>query len=97
MQTDDCLNDVNQLSTETDQAHCVWRPAIVARKRIAMRAVKAAGRAQRGRSGFEDERSALSARVASRTIIARRPEILTWMYERSTPRSWANSTTTSSC
>jgi hypothetical protein len=39
--------------------------------------VKAVSRAQRGRSGIEDARSALSARVASRTMTARRPMIAT--------------------
>ena len=50
------------------------RPSIVARKRVAARAVKAVSRAQRGRSGIADARSALSVRVASRTITARRPK-----------------------
>jgi hypothetical protein len=49
------------------------RPSIVAEKWLAARAVKAASRAQRGRSETEDARSALSARVASRTICRRRP------------------------
>jgi hypothetical protein len=52
----------------------VWRPSIVARKRIAIRAVKAVSRAKRGRSEIKEARSALRARVASRTITARRPK-----------------------
>jgi hypothetical protein len=47
--------------------------------RVAARAVKAVSRAQRGRSEIEDARSALSARVASCTITARRPKIATWI------------------
>ena len=42
-------------------------------KRLASRVVKAVSRAQRGRSEITDARSALSARVASRTISRRRP------------------------
>lgn len=59
------------------QALLCGRPSIVARKRLAARAVKAVSRAQRGRSEIEDARSALSARVASRTMTARRPMIAT--------------------
>ena len=43
--------------------------------RVAARAVKAVSRAKRGRSAIKDARSALSARVASRTMTARRPKI----------------------
>ena len=46
-------------------------------KRLVTRAVRAVSRAQRGRSGIKDTRSALSARVASRTMTARRPKIAT--------------------
>jgi hypothetical protein len=49
-------------------------PSIVARTRVAARAVKAVSRAKRGRSEIKEARSALSARVASRTITARRPK-----------------------
>ena len=54
-------------------------------KRLVARAVKAASRAQRGRSGIEDTRSALSARVASRTITVRRPTIPMWIFTLSMP------------
>lgn len=55
-------------------------PSIVARTRVAARAVKAVSRAQRGRSATEEARSALSARVASRTISSRRPPFTTRIY-----------------
>jgi len=64
-------------------------------KRIAIRAVKAASRAQRGRSAIEDAGSALGARgVVSRTMTARRPKILTWISTRSTLPPCTNLTTT---
>jgi hypothetical protein len=59
--------------------------------RLAIRAVKAVSRAQRGRSEIINARSALSARVASRTITARRPKIATWIYARSTLPRCTNS------
>ena len=66
--------------------HFSCRPSIVPRERIAAHAVKAASRAQRGRSETSHTRSALSARVASRTMTARRPTDLhafntVWMHE----------------
>jgi len=64
------------------------------RKRLATCAVKAVSRAQRGRSAIVDARSALSARVASRTITARRPKVAVWICTRSTPTVCANPTTT---
>jgi hypothetical protein len=64
-------------------------------KRLVARAGKAVSRAQRGRSGIEDTRSALSARVASRIITARRPKIATWIYTHSPPPRCMNPTTTS--
>ena len=76
------------------QALPFW-PSIVAMTRVAARAVKAVSRAKRGRSAIEDARSALSARVASRTMIARRPKIATWIYTRSTPPRCTNPRTTS--
>ena len=57
---------------------------------------KAVSRAPRGRSGTEEARSALRARVASRTIAARRPMIATWICTRST-RSGCGSPTTTLC
>ena len=51
----------------------IWDDSIAAPQRIATRAVKAVSRAKRGRSGIDEARSALSVRVASRTIAPRRP------------------------
>jgi hypothetical protein len=53
-------------------------------KRIATRAIKAVSRAQRGRSEIVEARSALSTRVASRTIFERRPVCATQIQAGST-------------
>ena len=87
-------DDSTLASSSTVVKHFRFGPSIVAREWVAARAVKAVGRAQRGRSGIKDARSALSGRVASRTMAARRPKITTWIHTRSPPPRCTNPTTT---